>query len=169
MNKFLASISTACLLLLTLAGCGGGAGTDSQTPVSQSTTATITFGLISTTHPAPIRGIEVKMTLPQGLSVKTTNNSNQIDSSVLKGLKNSGSLSANGTYSASTNQIDIIVLDISGNVSGVGFGNFAQLVCNLQSGTSVSQLSLPAPTLFDVQGPSQFGSFSNMQPLITIQ
>lgn len=124
---------------------------------------------MSSSHPAPIRGIEVKMTLPQELSVKTVTNSNQIDSSVLRGLKNAGSVSASGTYSASTHQIDIIMLDISGNVSGIGFGNFAQLVCDLQSGATVSQLSLPAPTLFDVQGPSQFGSFPNMLPLITIQ
>jgi len=169
MKRILLCISATCLMLQVVVGCGGGAGTDSQTPVNQATTAAITFGLISTSHPAPIRGIEIKMTLPQGLSVKTVSNTNQIDSSVLKGLKNSASLSANGTYSASTNQLDIIVLDISGNVSGIGFGNFAQLTCNLQNGVSVSQLSLPAPTLFDVQGPSQFGSFSNMLPLITLK
>ncbi|TWJ18412.1 hypothetical protein [Geobacter argillaceus] len=169
MKKHLFTIGAALIALQGLFGCGGGGGTDSLTPVNPSSTATITFAVLSTSHAAPIRGIEVKMTLPQGLSVKTATNSNQIDSTVLKGLKNAGSLPVSGTYAASTNQIDIIVVDVSGNVSGIGFGKFAQLVCNLQSGTSVSQLSLSAPTLFDVQGPSQFGSLPNMLPLITLQ
>lgn len=167
--KRLISFVAVLGLLSSLVGCGGGGGTDTLSPVNQSSTATITFGLISSNHSAPIRGIEVKMTLPQGLDVKTVNNTVQIDSSVLKGLKNSGSLTTSGSYTAATRQLDLIVIDVSGNVSGIGFGNFAQLVCNLQSGTTASQISLPAPTLFDVQGPSGTGSLPGMVPLITLQ
>jgi len=116
----------------------------------------------------PIRGVELKVILPSSLSVKTDPAApTQIDSSVLKPLK-STTLSISGTYTASTHEIHIIVFDNPTNTVGLGFGNFAQLTCNLQSGVSVSQIILSPPTLFDVGGPGGI-IIPNIQSSITIQ
>jgi len=121
----LSSLLMFALALTTLSACGGGGGGGGSTP-PQSTTAVLTLSsAVTGAIPAPtvITGYDVTITLPAGVTVKSTTPP-QTDASVVVGTIN-GAVSG-ASYSPATRKVHIVIVSPNGN----GF-NAAGEVCKV--------------------------------------
>lgn len=121
------------MLILPLAGCGGGGGGGGDTPLAQKT-ATVTFGVMSTVTlgSVPITGIHVTVQLPAGATFSSPGEIS--DTKILAGM-NGAALLAPGNYASSLNQV---TFDVT-NMSGITWGDFARLTCDVTPGTTLTE------------------------------
>lgn len=142
MNQPLSKILVAATMLLCLTACGGGGGGSAQPP--QQKTAALTFSTISGAHTTPLQAIQLKVKLPDGVTIPdlatalTTPSGNNITPGVYS--------AANQTASFIVTPADII------NSPVIKFGQFAKLQCDVIPGTTLDQnnfvtLNTPFPEL----------------------
>jgi hypothetical protein len=128
-------ILICAILLLTMLlsfGCGGGGGGSSA---ESFTKATISFSLISTTTlPCRLNGVEVRATLPTGLTVAASGKT------ITSGLEvgSAASVIAPSAYSifssySAPNRIRITIADAG---TGFGPGEMVRLTCSVAPGTT---------------------------------
>lgn len=127
----LSSLLIFVLALTTLSACSGGGGGGGTPP--QPTTAVLTLSTAVTgTIPPPtvIAGYDVTITLPTGVTVKSTTPP-QTDADVVVGIVN-GAV-AGASYSPAPGKMHIIILSPKGN----GFnsaGEFCKVNCDIAAG-----------------------------------
>jgi len=135
------TIFLLCAVAASLAACGDGGGRTSVYPDNQPLVAgeyKLTFSAISTARlDVPIRGIEVAVRLPAGLSVSTaTGGTGQITStSVQQGNALQQTSLAFGSYSASTRTAYLAMASPLDNFRG---GQYLTLLFSVSSGASVT-------------------------------
>jgi len=146
-------IRMSCVMLafMTLYGCGGGggngnggAGPGTDSYVFQAGNATLTFSALSTAHlAAPISGIDLFITLPQGMSVATeTGRSGQIENaSITPGSALVGTNLAFGSYSASNGMVRLSMATTNDNYRS---GEFLRLTCIVAPNSAITLGSLKA-------------------------
>jgi hypothetical protein len=120
------------LFILVLTGCGGGGGT---TTVRQQKTATIVFSTVSSTHTAPLQGIQVATSLPPGASVTKITDA-------LRGVNDTGTLA----LSAYTPPVVSFIVQ-SNTAAPIKFGPFAELTCDIAPGFTLDQNSFSVSDL----------------------
>jgi hypothetical protein len=128
----LSGFITFALALTTLSACGGGGGGGSSTP-PQSTTAVLTLSsAVTGSIPAPtvITGYDVTITLPAGVTVKSTTPP-QADAGVVVGTATGTSYIA--SYSSATGKVHIIIVSSKGNGFN-GTGEFCKVNCDIATG-----------------------------------
>ncbi len=140
-------IYLALLLTVTLlSGCGGGGGGGNgshptQAVVKLSTSGTGTIGIV-----------QVRLTLPAGVTVKATNR--VTDTGVVTASGNAGGAEiVYGIYSSPTMTVVI------GKTSGFSPGEFATVNCDIASGSTPSESDFSVSNLdaWDVDGKSMAG------------
>ena len=135
----LSSLLIFALALTTLSACGGGGGggsgsSGSSTP-PQNTTAVLTLSTTGTIPaPAVIAGYDVTITLPAGVTVKSTTPP-QTDAGVVVGTATGA---AAGTYNAASfdsamGKVHIVIVSPKGNGFS-GAGEFCQVNCIIAPG-----------------------------------
>jgi len=142
------SLSVLLIIQLILSSCGGGGGggnnSNSPTPAPQPTKMIVK---LSTSGPvgAQIGGVDVTLTIPAGVTIKSANNPPETDAGtvVASGQAAQKSL-AIATYTAgSPGSVHIVLVNSSQN--GFSVGEFATLTCDLASGAN------PAASDFTIQ------------------
>ncbi|QEM70123.1 hypothetical protein FO488_04155 [Geobacter sp. FeAm09] len=141
MKKYLKPICVG-LALLALYGCGGD-GDGGPAPITDSYLfpagkATITFTAMSTAKlAAPLSGIDLSLTLPQGMSVTTASGASGpiATDSVTPGSALTGTNLAFGTYSATTRKVILGMVTTSNSYRS---GEFLRLTCTVAANTSIT-------------------------------
>jgi hypothetical protein len=110
------------LLLLGLSACGGGGGGASSPPLKK---VTLAFSTISAAHSVPIEGIDLGLQLPSGVIA---------DSTCTVTWRNSATLKAMGTPDAAHGIVNLAL----GDLNGIKFGAFADVTCDLASGSNLT-------------------------------
>jgi len=125
-------------------GCGGGGG--GGTPAPQPTTAVIKIAVQGTPSASPLGGVQAKLHLPAGVTVKATQNAPQTDDGVVtaSGVALGADL-VMGVYSAGTVSVYVA------KVVGFSAGEFATVNCNIAVG------SFPVSAGFSVSDLKVFG------------
>jgi hypothetical protein len=121
-----------------LSACGSSGGGAAPSNILAPGTYKLTFSAISTAKLAvPIRGIDISVKFPAGLSVSTvTGGSGQIaDTSLTPGNATSASFYALGNYSASTRTAYLSMATSQGTYRG---GQFMTLLFTVGQGTAVT-------------------------------
>ena len=133
------------LALTTLSACGGGggggsssSGSSSSPPPPQPTTAVLTLSTaVKGAIPAPavIAGYDVTITLPAGVTVKSTALPPQTDAGVVVGTVNGAAAGTYyvASYTPATRKVRIVMVSPKGN----GFssaGEFCQVNCDITAG-----------------------------------
>ena len=132
------------LALITLSACGGGGGGGSSSsgssspPPSQPTTAVLTLStaVTGTIHaPAVIAGYDVTITLPAGVTVKSTAIPPQTDSGVVIGTVNGAAAGTYyvASYTPATGKVRIVMVSPKGNGFN-GAGEFCKVNCDITAG-----------------------------------
>ncbi len=133
----LSSLLIFALALTTLSACSGGGGGGGSSTQPQPATAVLTLSTAVTgTLPAPavIAGYDVTITLPAGVTVKSTTQP-QTDAGVVVGTVNgavAGTYSV-ASYSPATGKVRIIVVSPKGN-GFTGAGEFCKVYCDIAAG-----------------------------------
>jgi hypothetical protein len=145
------------MMLLTialLAACGGGGG-GTSTP-AQPTTAVIKIATQGTPSNSPIRGVQVVLHLPAGVSVKTAQSELQTDPGVVVASGNAaGAELVIGSYAAVSNTVSLSVV----KSTGFAVGEFVTVNCNIAAGTfpSSADFNVSNLTSFDTNGAAVTG------------
>ena len=126
-NKILSFFALSAMLII-FTSCGPN---KKQTPV-QPTTALVKVSLLGTVASGTtIGGVDLSMTLPAGVSVKTQENSVETSAGVVTAsgvaVSNSQTIS---TYNSSTGILRIVLV----NASGFGVGEVALVNCEIAAG-----------------------------------
>lgn len=140
-------VTALAVTALALYGCGGGGGdggggTIDDSYVFPAGAATITFSAMSTAQlPASVSGIDLTLTLPQGMSVTTTGGtSGQIaTASVVPGSALTGTNLAFGSYSAASRKTHLSMVTTSDSYRQ---GEFLRLTCTVASNSGITLGSL---------------------------
>ena len=146
----LSSLMIFALALTTLSACGGGGGGGGSTP-PQSTPAVLTLSTAVTgaiSAPTVITGYDVTITLPAGVTVKSTTPP-QTDAGVVVGTVN-GAL-AGASYSPATGKVHIIIVSPNGN----GFtaaGEFCKVKCDIAAGQHPTAADFQQQPIFTASG-----------------
>lgn len=141
----LLSMLILALALSTLAACGGGGGGGSVT-IPQSTTAVLTLSTTVTgTIPANtiITGYDVTISLPAGVTVKSTTPP-QTDAGVVTDYPSGSSMVA--VYSAATGTIPGKVRILITSGTGYYAGVFSKVNCNIAAGQYPKASDFQQPT-----------------------
>ena len=126
----LSSLPIFALALTILSACSGGGGSGTQ---PQPTTAVLTLATeVTGTIPAPtvIAGYDVTITLPTGVTVKSTTPP-QADAGVV--VETVSGAIAGASYSQATGKVHIIILSPKGNGFN-GAGEFCKVNCDIAAG-----------------------------------
>jgi hypothetical protein len=128
------SLLIFALALTTLSACGGGGGGSSTPPQPTTAVLTLSTAVTGTIAPAVIAGYDVTITLPAGVTVKSTTPP-QTDAGVVVGTVN-GAVA--GTYSIAsylpaTGKVRIIFISPKGNGFS-GAGEFCKVNCDIAAG-----------------------------------
>ena len=145
MKKILLTVS---IILLPLAGCGGG-GSASPQPVNKAVVfgATDTFGNLTTA----VRAIQVTATLPTGVFPNISGSRTlRIGETGLKSLK--GQILF-GRYSATTNEV-VFAVWANPITSSLGLGDFARLTYNVAPTATAPPESAFQQANYLVSGPN---------------
>lgn len=145
MYKFVI-MAMALLIAGTLAGCGDSSewnltsnnSPNGDTYVFPTGKSVLTFSAFSSaTLAAPIRAVDLSVTLPLGMSINTTTGrSGPIDSaSITPGSALSGTNLAFGSYSVSTRKVRLSMTTTSANYRS---GEFLRLSCTVAPSTTIS-------------------------------
>ena len=150
----------AMLGIISLPGCGGSGGgggsTPAPTPATQPTTAVLKITTQGTlASGTQIGGLDVTITLPTGVTVKSVTSPPETDSGV---VVTSGVAATNSTmlstYAAATSASKGKVHVLLANSNGFGTGEFMTVNCNIASGSTptASDFSLSGFIAKDVNG-----------------
>jgi hypothetical protein len=138
-KRLLLNLIILVLALTVLPHCGGGGGGGS-TGNSGPTTAVITLST-TLTDVLPvntiINGYDVTITLPAGVTVKSTDTSSNpqpVDSSVLTATSVAAGSSIAGAYSPAAGGTPGTVKILIVNGSGISAGEFCKVTCNIAAG-----------------------------------
>jgi hypothetical protein len=137
------------LALSTLAACGGGGGADSvgitnpqQTKAVLTLSTSVTGAIPSDTT---INGYDLTITLPAGVTVKSTTTPPQTDTGVVTSTGSAAGSSITAVYSPATATIPGKVRILLANGNGYYAGEFSKVNCDIAAGhypkTSDFQLS----------------------------
>ena len=143
------------LTVIATAACGGGGG---GTSAEQPTKAIVKLSV--TGAASQLGGVDVTLSLPAGVTVKSTTAQPETDNGVVVA---SGQAAANSlvasTYTAGWPGIVHIVL-VNGNTNGFGTGEFATITCDLASGNepSASDFTVQSSSVNDINGSSISGA-----------
>jgi hypothetical protein len=148
---------------LALSACGGGgssSGSSAGTVPLPKTVATLSFTTISSAHSAPLQSIQMSVKLPQGVTIRS-----------VTGQDGFGSL-VNDTYSVVDSTESFSVISLLG--TPLKFGTFAELKCNLATGsvldanrfTSLNSPSFPVLKMSGVDAGT--GNSVNLVPEIKV-
>lgn len=134
MKKYLLTavmISTA--ITIVISGCGGGGGGSPTAPTPQPTTAVLKISTNGTLQTGTkIGGVDVSLSLPAGVTVKSQANPPDTDSGVAAASGAAASDStALATYTPSASTVRILLA----NSSGFGTGEFVTVNCDISSGS----------------------------------
>jgi hypothetical protein len=141
----LSSVLIFALALTTLSACGGGGGGgggsssgSSSPPPAQPTTAVLTLSTaVKGAIPAPavIAGYDVTITLPAGVTVKSTALPPQTDSGVVVGTVNGAAAGTYyvASYTPATGKVRIVMVSPKGNGFN-GAGEFCKVNCDIAKG-----------------------------------
>lgn len=138
MRLTLAARAFLIVVLMILPGCGSGGGGE-PTTAAVATQSVVTLGTTVTQGSLAsnqIKGIELYLALPAGVSVKTDSNGKTLSGVVAAtGAATGASTAVLGNYpvtdpvSGNTNALKIVVA----NVDGFGTGNFVTVTCDRPS------------------------------------
>jgi hypothetical protein len=132
------------LALAVLVGCGGGGGGGGAFfPVAQPTTAVVTLSTqVTTTLPANtiITGYDVTITLPAGVTVKSTNPP-LTDAGVVTDNPAGSSMDTN--YTKAAGAIPGTVRIVIAKADGYSAGVFSKVNCNVAAGVTVKASDFP--------------------------
>ncbi len=143
-----------------LSACGGGGGGDAGITVQQPTTAVITLATSATdTIPATttINSYEVKITLPAGVTVKSSANPPETDINVVTASGKAAGASISGVYTAATGtfpaMVSVYIVKVD-PITGAGFdpGEFCKVTCDIAAGYYPKTTDFPQPTFFAASG-----------------
>lgn len=161
----LSSLPILALALFTLSACGGGGGggggTTPAPPAQTSPTAAVVK--ISTTGTlasgALIGGIDMTITLPAGVTVKSTANPPETDAGVVAASGVAAGSMIETNYTAATSGTAGTLRILVANANGFGMGEFATVHCNIASGSTptAGEFSLPTFTAKDLNGAALSG------------
>jgi hypothetical protein len=146
----LSSMLIFALALTTISACssgGGGGNSTGSNTAPQPTTAVLTLSTAGTI-PAPtvIAGYDVTITLPAGVTVKSTTPP-QTDAGVVVGTVNGavlGTLNA-ASYSPATGKVHIIIVSPKGNGFNAA-GEFCKVNCDIAAGHYPTATDFQQPT-----------------------
>lgn len=147
--KFLRVGILAALVLVIMSGCGDGGGSGNNGGTQGSYTfpegkSTLAFSALSTAKlPASISGVDLSITLPQGMSVPTNNGlSGPIATDAVQpGTGMIGTNLAFGSYSVSTRKVYLSMVTTSDTFRS---GEFLRLVCVVKPNTAITLADLNA-------------------------
>jgi hypothetical protein len=151
MNKMsISRLMPLILLVATLVSCsgGGGGGGDGIT-ITQPTTAVVTFATTtSSAIPAntTINAYDVTISLPAGVTVKSTTNPPQTDSGVVTATGAAAGSYIFAVYSAATSTEAGKVHIIVAKPDGFSAGEFSTVNCDIAAGYYPKPSDFPQPT-----------------------
>jgi hypothetical protein len=153
-RTFQTSLLIGALSLIVIAACGGGGGGGASQP-KQPTTAVLTLRTTLTgTLPADtiVAGYDIWITLPEGVTVRSTANPPQTDNGVVTPTDASTSVTA--VYQPASGGTPAKVHIVAANANGFASGAFSDVHCNITAGYFPQASSFPQPTFeasfFDV-------------------
>lgn len=149
MKKSIVKSLIVAALALTVSACGGNS--SGTAPSDQPTTAIIKISVQGTPSNSPLTGIQATLRLPQGVSVKATQNAPQTDTGAVTATGNAeGAELVMGIYSAVSGTVSIYVA----KSSGIAVGEFATVNCDIAAGTTPikSDFNIPILDLRDQNG-----------------
>jgi hypothetical protein len=138
MKRIMYLMTILFCIITFLSSCGGssGGGAAQQPAATTQTRAIVKLSTSGTT--TRIGGVDVKLALPSGVTVKATASPPETDPGVAVA---SGQAAANSlvaaTYTAGSPGIVHVVL-VNSSTIGIGNGEFATITCDLASGVSLS-------------------------------
>lgn len=146
----LSSVLLSALVLTVLSACGGGGGGGGGITIQQPTTAVIKLATTDNgTMPANtiITGYDVLVSLPAGVTVKSTTAPPQTDNGVVTATGAAvGSIVA-AKYSAATSTLSgTLRIEIVANANGFNAGEFATVNCDIVAGHYPKTTDFPQPT-----------------------
>jgi hypothetical protein len=152
-------IAISSLLILTvtltlLSGCGGGGGGGGVTQTQHiSAVLTLSTG-VTGTIPATttINSYSVTITLPTGVTVKSSVNPPETDANVVTASGKAASASISGVYTAATGTFPGIVKIYVASATGFEAGEFCKVTCDIAAGSSTTASDFSQPTLDDATG-----------------
>jgi hypothetical protein len=149
-KKSLLSMLMLVGALITLPNCGGGGGGGGTPAPVQPTTAVLTLSTtVNGVMPANtiITGYDVTITLPAGVTVKSTTPP-QTDSGVVTatGVAAGSSTTIAGVYAAAAGATPGKVRFIIANGSGFSAGEFCKVTCDIAAGYNPSASAFTQPT-----------------------
>lgn len=146
-------VSISILLMLVLAitmlsSCGGGGGGDGVT-IAQPTTAVVTLATtVTSAIPANtvITGYDVTISLPAGVTVKSTTTPPQTDTGVVTATGAAAGSQIAAVYSPATSTVAGKVRIVIANAAGFSSGEFSTVNCDIAAGYYPTQSDFPQPT-----------------------
>lgn len=149
MKKLTLSSLLICALVLTvLSACGGGG--DGGITVQQPTTAVITLATaVNGTMPTNtiITGYDVLISLPAGVTVKSTTAPPQTNDGVVTATGAAAGSSIAAVYSVATSTVSGTVRILIAKADGFSAGTFSTVNCDIAAGHYPKTTDFPLPTL----------------------
>jgi hypothetical protein len=146
----------SALSLVVLAACGGGGGGGAPQP-KQPTTAVLTLKTALTgALPANtiVAGYDVWITLPEGVTVRSTASPPQTDNGVITPTDSSTSVTAIYQPASGGTPATVHVIAATANADGFAPGAFSDVHCDITAGSYPQASSFPQPSFeasfFDV-------------------
>lgn len=122
--------------IISLSGCGANPGGGS-TATSQPTSAVIKVSTQGTlTSGTQIGGLDITVTLPTGVSVKSVTNPPETDSGVVVTSDAAANSTVLSTYAVATSASTGKVRVLLANTGGFGTGEFMTIHCDIASGST---------------------------------
>jgi len=149
MKKTSAGLLISMAALFAIHGCGGGGGGAGTPGRKQPTIAVIKIATLGTPSSNPINGAQAILHLPEGVTVKATQNAPQTDTGV---VTSSGADLFLGVYSAAAGTVQVYVA----KTAGIAVGEFATVNCDIATG------SFPASSDFSVSNLSVVDAGGNL-------
>jgi hypothetical protein len=151
MKRLSLSILLALIPVVTLlAACGGGGGGgDAGVTVQQPTTAIIKLATtINGTIPANtiITGYDVLISLPAGVTVKSTTTPPQTNDGVVTATGAAAGASVAAVYSAATSTLSGTIRILIAEADGFSAGEFSTVNCDIAAGHYPTAADFPQPT-----------------------
>ena len=149
---------------LALAGCGSGGGESSSAAATQ---AVITLSTQGTPSTQPISGVQVTLTLPDGVTVAADQSGNTVSGVVKSSGTATGAVLTQGIYTPATSTTPGTVQVYLVKTDGFSVGDFATVTCNIANGSSPSSssFSLADFTSFNATVDSGTGTVTNVLPI----
>ena len=137
------------LAITMLSSCGGGGGGGDGVTIAQPTTAVVTLATtVTSAIPANtvITGYDVTISLPAGVTVKSTTTPPQTDTGVVTATGAAAGSQIAAVYSPATSTVAGKVRIVIANAAGFSSGEFSTVNCDIAAGYYPTQSDFPQPT-----------------------